>query len=787
MGIPINNLTAGAEQNTARIIDTDADKGVLTEAEVDAAKDRIAHGELALSPEGAAALQAIAGKVRGDSVDPGRPTAGGVPVSGPLAGVLSTATRPPTEAALKGQLDTLDATQREVVTKMRTLAKQRSDAAKSALVSRLTRLGYSAEIVDRVLAHFRSSPVTINFSPDKALGKTTSADDANYKIAVSRDQHLIDAFLADDRYRTQFEVGITSGSSSAYAGGSRYQWEQTIFMSGFEKQPFANLPTDLRDEAARIDQIPGLNGGGDAKTDLAEMFEARGKVIDPTLVNDLMTGMGLGPNGAIKLSALAETWRTMVSEWLAAAKLSPRDGSIDIPTLEAARSAASGDAEKRARELAVVNGLLTPDKMASLSLSVAELEPAVRELLRAKIEAGVLSAPDGRVTKATLRACYEAERKILDPLATQERKLQDLIRCLRGKTEVKLAEAGDYVRGLVDSLASAGVITVTDGRLTYAGIEPTWRRHSEAYQKAQETCLALERATYAVDRQGSLPLAGLPADTQAVLTDLVTRGLLVTTDGAIRVTAIYAAADNLRRLGQSPAHLERLLGFLRGGGLNDSSFLAPELAGKLRTVISRYFPERPYSVTVADLRTVAERTRSMTSPAELVDAINQLQPYLAGQRPKYGGSNARGSATGAAISYGSCYFVLKPEVNARITFTAGNSSGAGPEATGTAFDAAHVLASGAIDDGHVRELVDAALGTPKGGSASWGYIEAQVHGVMQFNRDVDRVVMSLQLKNTPYEDKLRRFMRNNGIKVLGWHDGAKLIGYEVVAAEPAAP
>lgn len=110
------------------------------------------------------------------------------------------------------------------------------------------------------------------------------------------------------------------------------------------------------------------------------------------------------------------------------------------------------------------------------------------------------------------------------------------------------------------------------------------------------------------------------------------------------------------------------------------------------------------------------------------------------ERPKYGAFNVRAHADGGSPRFGSCFFVLRPEVIARCTFTWGDSN-VGPEHFGTieAFDA--VLAAwleGA--PGGVRESVHAPA-TGGVGRALDAYIEAQIHGPIALAGDVEALVV----------------------------------------------
>jgi hypothetical protein len=80
------------------------------------------------------------------------------------------------------------------------------------------------------LAHVRASAgprtdpldavVTINFHPDRldAAGRT-----------------VLDGLLADGRFRSQFETGISNGGLTAYPGGDRDRWEERMFGGAYQR------------------------------------------------------------------------------------------------------------------------------------------------------------------------------------------------------------------------------------------------------------------------------------------------------------------------------------------------------------------------------------------------------------------------------------------------------------------------------------------------------------------------------------------------------------------------
>lgn len=127
-------------------------------------------------------------------------------------------------------------------------------------------------------------------------------------------------------------------------------------------------------------------------------------------------------------------------------------------------------------------------------------------------------------------------------------------------------------------------------------------------------------------------------------------------------------------------------------------------------------------------------------------------------RPKYGALDLIGFADGPAPRFGSTYFVLKPEVSSRATFTYGGSQDA-PKDVGT-IDEIDSILSALLEESFIR---DGALGfasrpagllshlqsqmvTLRPSSTNTGsnldhVIEAQIHGEILLSRDVEALVV----------------------------------------------
>ncbi|MFG2308955.1 DUF3626 domain-containing protein [Streptomyces sp. NPDC048566] len=122
-----------------------------------------------------------------------------------------------------------------------------------------------------------------------------------------------------------------------------------------------------------------------------------------------------------------------------------------------------------------------------------------------------------------------------------------------------------------------------------------------------------------------------------------------------------------------------------------------------------------------------------------------------GERPVYGALNHRRDAVGGAPRFGSAHLRLTPETLARATFCYPDSS-TDPSAFGVAqrfslFDPAEADGLDAVD----------------------GHIEAQIHGPVRFDRDVEALVLDPSYRGTAVEAMARRLPC-----ALEWHSGFRL-------------
>lgn len=158
-------------------------------------------------------------------------------------------------------------------------------------------------------------------------------------------------------------------------------------------------------------------------------------------------------------------------------------------------------------------------------------------------------------------------------------------------------------------------------------------------------------------------------------------------------------------------------------------------------------------------------------------------------RPKYGAFNLMCHQDGPAPRFGSCYFVLKPEVSTRCTFTYLDSH-QDPKEKGTLDEFDDIMAA-LLSEAFNRDyaLGEANLTIPKlikhlssidkkthAFSNSRiarnlnHYIEAQVHGDISLANDVEELIADPAFKGTETGNFLEATCKDYKIKLL-WHQG----------------
>lgn len=165
------------------------------------------------------------------------------------------------------------------------------------------------------------------------------------------------------------------------------------------------------------------------------------------------------------------------------------------------------------------------------------------------------------------------------------------------------------------------------------------------------------------------------------------------------------------------------------------------------------------------------------------------------ERPKYGALQFANHPDGPCPRFGSCYFVLRPEVSSRCTFTplgsqgdrAGEHSGTlavfEPVMAELAFHLESVprpLGCEGLGLGELVTRMKAALPfAPVGGSPEQmgrsldSFVEAQVHGPVELARDVETLVVDVSFRGSEVGGLLERLASAYMIP-LRWHPGFRL-------------
>lgn len=171
----------------------------------------------------------------------------------------------------------------------------------------------------------------------------------------------------------------------------------------------------------------------------------------------------------------------------------------------------------------------------------------------------------------------------------------------------------------------------------------------------------------------------------------------------------------------------------------------------------------------------------------------QMEGVEASQRPRYGALDLMRNADGPAPRFGSCFFILKPHMTACSTFTFGGSQDK-PKYQGTA-DELDAILGALMEESFTRDFalgVDnirpgqlyERLGSLKddygdsyaNGKASHNLdhvIEAQIHGEVQLERDVEALVVDPAFRNTAVGQHLCEIATKYGFPIK-YHGGFAL-------------
>jgi hypothetical protein len=254
--------------------------------------------------------------------------------------------------------------------------------------------------------------------------------------------------------------------------------------------------------------------------------------------------------------------------------------------------------------------------------------------------------------------------------------------------------------------------------------------------------------------------------------------------------AIAYVRERARQLAPDPA-ADAICAVIRDHGRITLNFHPDRLLADGRTVASALAAEGRYRGQFETRISNGSRTAFPGGDRdrwerELFGGAYHQGVVLPADRPKYGALNLLGHLDGAAPRFGSCHVRLRPEANARATFTFGDSH-LEPSDVGTVDAFRPVLAAlmASAADG-------SALGVPVGdlsgrlralaeprpdavmSRALDDYIEAQVHGPIVLAEDAEAVVVDPSFRGT----EVGAMLAATGVPV-EWHLGYVLTADDV--------
>lgn len=163
------------------------------------------------------------------------------------------------------------------------------------------------------------------------------------------------------------------------------------------------------------------------------------------------------------------------------------------------------------------------------------------------------------------------------------------------------------------------------------------------------------------------------------------------------------------------------------------------------------------------------------------------------ERPKYGSLNLTMTEDGPSPRFGSCYFLLKPEVKNRATFSYGDTYDS-PQELGT-IDSFELIHAALLKDLFIRgsalgetninvkdflQLVNRIL--PQASDLKYRrknsknldfYIEAQIHGDISLREDIDSLVVDYSYRGTAIAIQFETLCEKYNIELL-WNSGLEL-------------
>ncbi|GAQ80501.1 hypothetical protein KFL_000550310 [Klebsormidium nitens] len=201
--------------------------------------------------------------------------------------------------------------------------------------------------------------------------------------------------------------------------------------------------------------------------------------------------------------------------------------------------------------------------------------------------------------------------------------------------------------------------------------------------------------------------------------------------------ALPRLAQNFQRLGYDKDVLQTVLKYLRDAApiiIHFDPFLPIEPGCCFyRTVLDAFLADS-HCRSVFETEVTASNTAQREEKERTLFAGQYDGETAPGERPKYGSVNLYNMPGGTARDFGDCYFELKAQVRARCTFTYGPSTEDLAQTVATCEHLAHVLVR--FTDEEIRCLVERNWYAPTSDPRINFLIEAQVHGPIEFVRDV---------------------------------------------------
>lgn len=273
--------------------------------------------------------------------------------------------------------------------------------------------------------------------------------------------------------------------------------------------------------------------------------------------------------------------------------------------------------------------------------------------------------------------------------------------------------------------------------------------------------------------------------------------ITVSAEAAIAVVRARAEADRAQARerwlatagGETNEAIDRWAARFADAGRLTLNFHPDRLAKHGRTVASGLAVDGQYrsqwvtGISAGSRSAVPDGTRERIERQLFAGAYLAADPRST-EHPVYGSFDLLFDNHGGSPRFGSSFIVLRRRVLERTTICVGDSHAA-PRDVGT-IDAPWSVLAGLADQAVRGELLNRALGVAvlfsavegsyrsrRPSRALDGYIEAQVHGGVSLERDVESIVLDPSFRGTDIERDLEAAAERYGV-ALTWHVGSEL-------------